>query len=228
MRCKVCNDNWLTTLWDGTWGAVWFRCMSCGSDSSSDTYDELKSHYNAEYVQHNLKVAGSADELLKIMGCNLDWFEQFETPEKTFLDVGCNEGSALVGMNRKGWESWGFDVNPAAGGERVVIAERLDAGLFNRRFGAVMVREVIEHIEDWRDTLKQSAALLLPSGLLQVQTPRPTVEKDGLAYCRDHLQLFAPFALKTAIQCAGFQILDRYLWENGQKWMARKVSERMS
>src|SRR5205085_1676870 len=115
---------------------------SCGSDSSSDTYADVGSRYNAEYIGHNLRNSGSRAALIESMSTNLDWFGAFPVPSKRFLDVGCNEGCAIEEMSRRGWDAWGFDVNQAAEGIQVRIAERLDGSLFDERFGAIMCREV--------------------------------------------------------------------------------------
>lgn len=224
MRCRVCGESELRFIWHGRDGALWMRCLACGSDSSTDTYEEIRPRYNAEYIGRNLRMCGDDRQaLIRTMESNLDWFGKFNVPAKTFLDIGCNEGCGMEGMRDRGWIAAGFDVNPCAAGQGVVIADMLNASLFGSQFGAVMSREVIEHIDTWQDMLDQATALVLPGGLLQVQTPRPCSAVDDLPYCHDHLQLFSPFTLKTEIERRGFVILERVFWSSGQKWMAKKT-----
>lgn len=227
VRCKVCGEYGPRFLWHGVDGAAWFRCSLCHSDSSSDTWDDVKGHYNAQYLQHNLKACeGQREKLAESQRSNLDWFDHFGTPvARTFLDVGCNEGCALDSMEARGWAVRGFDVNPAAGmSPRVVIGDQLKASLFDgQQFGAIMLREVIEHIPDWRDALREAGKLLLPGGLLQVQTPRPVETNHELPYCHDHLHLFDPYVLKTEIERLGCEIVQKLIWDLGQLWIGRKL-----
>jgi hypothetical protein len=94
--------------------------------------------------------------------------------------------------------------------------------LFPRKFGAILMREVIEHLEDWRDALEEVREAMLTSGLFQIQTPRPTAGCEEMIHQEVHLQIFSPMALERALQEQGFLVIDRMFWPGGQAFMCRR------
>lgn len=225
MRCKVCHMPGCRFLWHDDDGSWWGRCLCCGSDSSTTTYEEVQHRYNADYANHNLRTCGSRAALLETMRSNLDRFPD-DVPTKTFLDVGCLEGCAMEGMRQRGWRVSGFDVlDVAPSGFDVVAANRLDRLLFHEQYGAVMAREVIEHVEDWWLFLTECYALTLPGGVFQVQTPRPCVMFDSIPYHWAHLQLFAPYVLQRELKGVGFEIENEHRWSTGQLYLCRRPKE---
>lgn len=220
MPCRVCNGPVEPLFPD------WFRCRVCGSDTSSFIYEEIKSRYQTEeYLDHNLQNTGSREDLLRTMETNFKLFEIYKgwAPDFTFLDIGCLEGCGMEGMqNNFGWSIHGFDVTPLARtGSHVTVASRFDARLFPRRYGAVLCREVIEHVPDWQDLLDQCHQVVLPFGLFQLQTPRPCSTPDPIVYQEAHLQIFNPERLVAEVSRRGFELLESLLWQNGQCYLFR-------
>ncbi len=230
MLCRICNLDSSTPLWPDlpAHRGRWHHCWACGSDFSEGDYAAIQPSYNADYVEHNLRAIGF-EGCVREVQTNVWYFQKHEAlaPDRTFLDIGCLEGSGLAAMAERGWSVHGFDVIPEAKSRHtnnghITIAERFDANLFQRQYSAVMAREVIEHVPDWPDLLRQCFAATLPGGLCQIQTPRPGPECVGYLYFGDHLQLFSPFTLRDALRQAGFEIVDCKLWPEGQLWLGRK------
>jgi SAM-dependent methyltransferase len=130
-------------------------------------------------------------------------------------------------MKKRGWSPHGFDVFAGAGvlcpGADVRTAPVFGRHLFEGRFGAVLCREVIEHVEGWRQLLHECFWSLEPGGLFQVQTPIPQAElAPGHPYGRVHLHIFTPVALEMALRTQGFVVVDRWDWKNGVAFLCQR------
>lgn len=220
MQCRVCDMSDTYDLLDHH-GTRWFRCLGCGSDSSDMEFANLT--YGEREARFVLDQLGSMEAAIHAMTTNLEWFDRYRhvAPERTFLDVGTNEGAAMVAMRQRGWVVAAFDVNPKS--PATVVKEQFRADLFDRRFGAVLCREVIEHVPDWGYMLEQIMQASLPGALVQIQTPRPIHNKECSAfdcvYAPAHLQVFSPVFLRMKLERVGLKILERLIWDGGQAWM---------
>lgn len=215
--CRICGEYATFPLeYPPEYGGPWFRCVECGSDSSANAEPYI---YDDSYLAHELSDGVDREQ---DMASNLDWFGHYAKPT-TFLDVGCLSGAALRGMAARGWATHGFDVIEAARtasppGRHIDIAPKFQA---DRAYGAVLCREVIEHVPDWMDLLIQLARATEAGGLLQIQTPRPG-PLHRTPYQRSHLQIFSPSALGGRVGDLGFATLDYREWPLGFAFLARK------
>lgn len=222
--CRVCNEKLTVPLWFG-----WVRCLACGSDTSALAWEQVKDTYGADYAE--MKNQGmTLDEVEHNQSTNLDWFGHHRNPlvGNTFLDIGCAEGAALVGMAKRGWAVHGFDRLPEAKmasppGHHITIADQFRANLFVQRFSAIQAREVIEHVPAWLDFLTECFAAVQHGGLVQIQTPRPIAHQHPLVYQDLHLQIISPLMIRYWAERIGFDVLDVIYWETGQCWMLRRV-----
>ncbi len=203
----------------------WFRCLACGSDTSDTTLDAAVASYDGANLLGVLNrcFAGDRSKLTESMTNNFNWFMKYPAPSTRFLDIGCNEGCGMDGMQSRGWDCYGFDINRAAEMPgRVVVAPQFQATLFSDRFGAVMLREVIEHVGNWRSLLNEAFNSLLPGGLFQIQTPRPCSSGEPIVYQFQHLEIFSVRMLQLECLKAGFELLGTETWYCGQLHMCRK------
>ncbi len=223
MRCRVCGMDGLAKLWDDAAGP-WFRCVACGSDSADRPYPA--GMYAAGYVASEVAATGGEAARRLEVRSNCDWFPHYKhlCGGMDFLDVGCCDGAAMHVMQDLGWSVHGFDVTAdAARPGCTTINPYFAASLFPQQYHAVLCREVLEHVEGPRQFLNELAAATRPGGLLQVQTPRPCVTQEGIAYQPAHLQIYSPPALELALREAGFRVLDRRMWPVGQALLLHKA-----
>ncbi len=140
------------------------------------------------------------------------------------LDVGCATGIFLHEMAQAGWETVGVELTPGAAeyarqrfGLEVFTGQLEEAPLAEGTFDAVTFWDVLEHTYSPRRTLKRSAALLKPGGIVAINIPNwESFERRifgaqwiGLDPPR-HLYVFPRHTLTALLEDTGFKVLG---WE---------------
>jgi hypothetical protein len=199
--------------------AAWRRCLACGSDSSDAIYEP--SLYDSPTFRE-------APRELAIQGfANVVGLLQRHARGKLVLDVGTYDGMGRQAMEEAGYETWGFDVNPHAAGDRVTIASSFSPQLFNITFDAVVSCEEIEHVDKFEQHLRDLHEAISHLGLLVIQTPTPLTDTEHQRfadfYCRGHLQLFSPAMLDVVVKACGFMLIEHYVTEGTQCAAFRRV-----
>jgi SAM-dependent methyltransferase len=149
------------------------------------------------------------------------WARHLRRPpgEARLLDVGCANGEFLLQMKALGWTVTGIDIDDAsleqarACGLEVVQGTLTDPGaLGERRFDAITLNHVIEHLPDPGAALRAARDLLAPGGVLWIATPNirslahRRFGRDWLSLDPPrHLVVFSPDALRTLVRDAGFR-----------------------
>jgi len=127
-------------------------------------------------------------------GAVVDHIKPRLPPGATVLDYGCGPGHLVPHLLAAGFSVQGADVSRETMGSAVEVSGRkgflgfatIDELLGEeRRFDAVILLEVVEHLDDtWlMTTLKQAKALLKPDGMLIVTTPNEEPLGDSMVYC---------------------------------------------
>jgi SAM-dependent methyltransferase len=148
---------------------------------------------------------------------------------RTLLDLGAHVGRLIHLAARAGWRAEGIELNPRtsayaerATGLPVHRADLRDLRAQGRRYGAVTLVDVLEHIPEPVGALRAVRGVLEPGGWVAVKVPhgpnqllkerirgrvfrgyRPTVA-DNLV----HVSHFTPRALRMALEQAGFAEIE--------------------
>ena len=135
----------------------------------------------------------------------VEWVARQCAGRKRILEIGCGDAALLAKVARGNAEVTGVDSDETA----LTLARQLFArnglrgefhddlgALRGRRFDAIILAEVIEHLDDAESTLAQVVELLSENGQLVLTTPIRTRERSLDPH---HVHEFWPDELETLI-----------------------------
>lgn len=205
----------------------WGLCHVCARYSRKRTFDDVKATYQDPEYTHHL---GTLDYCKQQCSTNIDLLTKWK-PQGRVLDIGFLNGATLLRLHEAGYAVRGFDVSEAArtlaqqnGCEPrwLEVGDFYHFGLFDFRFDAVVLREVIEHVPDPGQLLEEIRLSLFDDGILQVQTPR--YDPDVRFWDDDaHLRCYTTGALTIELEDCGFDIIDLLQWQGGVCVTCRKT-----
>ncbi len=139
------------------------------------------------------------------------------------LDAGCGAGPALRYLSGQGYHAYGCDFifYPLIESRKLVptapvVCCDLKQPLPYRdaSFDAVLLSEVVEHLHEAEDLLRECARILRPGGYVLITTPNLWDVRRPLAWLTrrtwsgyvdpTHINLFTPPRLRRTMQAAGF------------------------
>ncbi len=145
----------------------------------------------------------------------VDWIRRHLPPEAArVLDVGCGAGALFSAIGRH--RAVGIDYcekglqrsDQVRGPVPVACADATRTPFADQTMDAVTAQHVIEHLEDYESACREWRRLLVPGGVLLIQTPNvrfvdPTVFEDDT-----HLHLFDQADLADTVRGSGFEIIN--------------------
>jgi 2-polyprenyl-3-methyl-5-hydroxy-6-metoxy-1,4-benzoquinol methylase len=180
-----------------------------------DLYREMR---DDEYLAEEEGRRATANRLLDLVGAH--------RPRGRLLDVGCGHGLLLDEARRRGYDTVGLELSrEAARHAREALGldvRELPLEAFHEgtngdapgTFDAIVLADVIEHLDDPVAAIDQCAALLKPGGVLCVVTPDPSSATAKLAgrrwwgYLPAHTVLLPRRTLRELISASGLVISD--------------------
>jgi 2-polyprenyl-3-methyl-5-hydroxy-6-metoxy-1,4-benzoquinol methylase len=148
---------------------------------------------------------------------------------RTLLDVGTHVGQFLTIAGARGWRAEGLELNPRTAaharretGAPVHQADVRELAATGRRFDAVTITDVLEHIPEPRAALAAIRLLISPGGWIAVKVPngpnqlrkeqvRASLGRASRVSVADnlvHVNHFSVTALSTALARAGFRDIE--------------------
>jgi 2-polyprenyl-3-methyl-5-hydroxy-6-metoxy-1,4-benzoquinol methylase len=141
----------------------------------------------------NPKLGGSAEFYEQLHAKGSDYYApnrpenernvQFAIRQKyrTVLDVGCGPGFALDAAKRAGLETFGIELSRTAAAEASkrghmifpVLLEKMDA-VWEGKFDLISLNQVLEHVPDPCELVKQCIRFLSPRGAIAIAVPGAT------------------------------------------------------
>lgn len=148
----------------------------------------------------------------------LKLIERFRKPPGKLLDVGCHIGTFLRLARDRGWEThgvepsrWATEYARSKQGLDVRQGVAKNAEAFGTKFDLITLIDVIEHVNDPVQELKDIHALLAPNGIFVLTTmdfgslfARMT-GKRWPWLMRMHLFYFTRDTMKKTLEAAGFE-----------------------
>lgn len=199
-------------------------CVECGTvqqpvlpqgDALHALYREMR---DDDYLVEEEGRRATANRLLDLIAAH--------RPDGRLLDVGCGHGLLLDEARKRGYETVGLELSRSnARHAREVLGldvRELPLEAFEHgtngdapgAFDAIVLADVIEHLDDPVAAIDQCAALLRPGGVLCVVTPDPAsltakvAGKRWWGYLPAHTVLLPRRTLREMISAAGLVISD--------------------
>ena len=127
------------------------------------------------------------------------------------LDCGCGDGKFLNALQKWGWDTYGVEPSMS---EAFPRHHRLEAPPQDASFDFVILHQVLEHIREPLDLLRQLAGSMREGGSLFISVPRlDTVPEFGhFNYCLDrrhHLVAFSETCLTGLLARVGLAVTAR-------------------
>jgi SAM-dependent methyltransferase len=144
---------------------------------------------------------------------------------RRILDVGCGRGrllSVLQGFNNPYWELYGIDLDADAvaiargRGFRATQASVEDYSI-SERFDLIVLQQIIEHVADPRRVIAKLRELLVPGGVLVLETPNLAgwdykLFRNGLwggYHFPRHWTLFTRSTLRELVEEVGLKVIEQ-------------------
>jgi 2-polyprenyl-3-methyl-5-hydroxy-6-metoxy-1,4-benzoquinol methylase len=174
-KCLICECSNLIKLNDYYEKNGLVKCQSCEFVfmEKIPTLEELNMHYsNYSYTDEAYYSPLTKD----VYNSLLDEFEKYRKTGK-ILDIGCGRGWFLTEAKKRGWEIYGTEYSEAAielckeNGINMK-AGKLEKSTFNNEmFDVITSFEVIEHINNPIEEMKNIHSFLRQGGLFYFTTP---------------------------------------------------------
>jgi SAM-dependent methyltransferase len=198
-----------------------YRCERCGTvvqpslphgAALLELYRQMRDDH---YLDEERGRRATARRLLDAIGRHV--------PSGRLLDVGCGHGLLLDEARRRGYEVEGLELSDYAAAHardvlRLPVRQRTVADLAAApdppAYAAIVLADVLEHLDDPLETIELSARLLAPGGVLCLVTPDPgsrTARFAGASwwgYLPAHTFLFPRRTLRDLLEQRGLDVAD--------------------
>lgn len=223
--CPLCGDGVrLTRPRSSLNDSELLRCRDCGLVCWASTWnaEQVAEHYHGYYGNGMIGYDPLTERRYHAL---LERMERLRPPGRV-LDVGCGAGHFLVAAEARGWEGVGLEVSRSAldtlrqvQRERHLMFSIVEGNLAQanfpaQHFDAVTLFEVLEHLEDPMDTLREAHRLLKHGGLLYLTTPnydslsRRLLGRRWRVIAEEHRCLFNTRAIMTSLNRLGFRAVS--------------------
>ncbi len=183
-------------------------CADCCHSQLTHTVDRTKIFVDYPYR------SGTSETLRTYFEQFADFIESV-VPKGRVLDIGCNDGTQLLELQKRGWKCVGVD--PCAEALAVARAAGIEThrGFWDNRIAEVLgevdvivAQNVLAHTDDVDAFIQACRKVLAPGGRLIVQTSQAMMIDHGQfdAIYHEHLSFFTTHSLRELVERHGLVI----------------------
>lgn len=230
MHCPVCKGASASrTMMRGIY--TLYRCSQCTFVFVFPLPADIAAIYSKEYFHGDgvlRQQFGYADyeqdkaAMHDVFVALLKKFEKHTSGRRVF-DVGAATGYFLDIARSRGWKTGGIEISSFAGGQAHAKGHDVSVGRFDvpfadghslKGYDVLTMWDVLEHMGDPRMAIKNSHELLLPQGLLAINTvniysfvARMMGKRWHLMVPPEHVSFFSPESLRRLLSENGFRVV---------------------
>ncbi|HEX8351189.1 MAG TPA: class I SAM-dependent methyltransferase [Hymenobacter sp.] len=142
--------------------------------------------------------------------------------EAAILDVGCSGGPLLLALRAAGYEHLtGIDVSESGielaqqrGLSNVSVMDGSRLDFADKSFDLLIASDVLEHIENEADALREWVRVLRPGGTLLLFVPAHSYLWSQHDEVNHHFRRYSASHLRSVLSGAGLQIERQSYWNN--------------
>jgi 2-polyprenyl-3-methyl-5-hydroxy-6-metoxy-1,4-benzoquinol methylase len=240
--CKFSNFKIISSQVRDTKNHKVIKCLKCGHVQlyPIPTVKEDKEFYDKEMQDVGINYSFKLAEVRRLSSTDVDrraaLIQKLIPKNKKILEVGSGDGFFLEKMQKEGYDMTGVEVSKQRRikSRRVTDVKVLNVNLMGNvsdigSFDGIVLFQVLEHILDPINFLKNISKLLKPRGKLIVEVPnfndfQIEINDAYRNWCfqRAHINYFIPNILKKVFVNAGLKVkvtgVQRYSIENMFSW----------
>ena len=225
-QCTICGSH-LTRVFGGKNNCTLYECMGCRLVFVHPIPQNLEQIYGKEYFK---KEEGNTahgysdyDKDKEPMRSIFEWYiqkcETYVSGRKLF-DVGAATGYVLNIAKKRGWQTYGSELSSYAAGVAASRGHQMIQGRLTKarqlpHVDAVMMWDVLEHVDDPRAYIKAVNTMLPMGGVLMISTPDKSSLWSRLMGMRwqlivppEHLFYYSPSNLSRLLTECGFEVKE--------------------
>lgn len=209
--------------------ATFVKCLTCGLiyQNPRPTFVEMAAHYPPAYESYALEPSQKNSSWLLGqairygIGKRCRYVNRYKRSGR-LLDIGCATGVFLRGMQATGeWKLYGVEINEYAAriaqehGFTIHVGTLKEAAFPNEFFDAITLWDVLEHLHDPSESLREAHRILKPDGIVVIRVPSAS-SWDAALFGRywagldapRHLYVFTPQTLQALLVANCFRAIS--------------------
>lgn len=143
---------------------------------------------------------------------------QYELPDETVIDVGCGSGSTLENFDDDIFDTLGIDINSSVvatannKGVPAAVGEGTQIPTANNEFSLLIASDVLEHIAEPVDAIREWYRVLKPGGVAIIFVPAFQWLWSSHDEINNHHRRYTVRQLTNEVQQGGFSVDHASYW----------------
>ena len=229
ISCPICGSTKAKLWFEKDWFYYW-RCNKCSMVymnprmNLAATHSFYNSNVNKIYNETKFdKTSPSTEMDDQINYGNLKLLKQISGKENgMLLEIGSAKGFFLIKAKEAGFDVYGLELNQPNYeysrnilGDCIMDVDLFDVKFEDNKFDVVYMRDVIEHIANPLEFLKEINRITKPGGVIFLETHnidswinRSARENHTVIFGFEHPNHWSPKTLSLALQKTGYQVIN--------------------
>lgn len=224
MNCPICQSKSLENLFFKKLSV--YKCLNCGTEFiwPQPSLNELNGIYQKEYYKswgfesdNNVVASLKKTSAFKY----LEIIKKYKENGK-FLDIGCAFGFFLEIADKNGYDTYGVELSPYSSkiakdkfGTKIFNGQLEEAKFPNQYFDIISMIDLLEHISEPLNFMKEVKRILKSDGIIVIITPNTSSfsrkllgSKNWFHYKLEHLFYFNKKSLSFLMEKLNFEVID--------------------